>query len=84
MDFPIQIATIRIGLPIIFKGSEVDFPNKYVLRSLNIEIIIINIADPDEMQHYAAFHLGLHCLPNYPFRTKVQMGSIKVCPLGQK
>ena len=19
--------------------------------------------DPDEMQHYAAFHLGLHCLP---------------------
>ena len=20
------------------------------------------------MQHYAAFHLGLHCLQNYPFR----------------
>ena len=20
------------------------------------------------MQHYAAFHLGLHCLPKYPFR----------------
>ena len=20
--------------------------------------------DPDEMQHYAAFHLGLHCLQN--------------------
>ena len=26
-----------------------------------------NSVDPDEMQHYAAFHLGLHCLPNYPF-----------------
>ena len=21
--------------------------------------------DPDEMQHYAAFHLGLHCLQKY-------------------
>ena len=27
-----------------------------------------NSADPDEMQHSAAFHLGLHCLPKYPFR----------------
>ena len=26
-------------------------------------------ADSDEMQHYAAFHLGLHCLPKYPFRS---------------
>ena len=66
MDFPIQIATIRMGLPIIwFQGSQVDFPNKYVLQSLNIEFIITNSADPDEMQHYATFHLGLHCLPNY-------------------
>ena len=23
---------------------------------------------PDEMQHYAAFHLGLHCLQIYSFR----------------
>ena len=22
----------------------------------------------DEIQHYAAFHLGLHCLPKYSFR----------------
>ena len=22
----------------------------------------------DEMAHYAAFHLGLHCLSKYPFR----------------
>ena len=46
-----QIATIRIGLPIIcFKGSQVDFPNKYVLQSLKIALIIANSADPDEMQ----------------------------------
>ena len=27
-----------------------------------------NSVDPDEMPHYAAFHLGLHCLSKYPFR----------------
>ena len=26
-----------------------------------------NATDPDEMLHYAAFHLGLHCLPKYLF-----------------
>ena len=31
-------------------------------------VIIENSADPDEMQPYAAFHLGLHCLPMYLFR----------------
>ena len=36
-----------------FKRSQVDFPNKYVLQSLNIEFIMIaNSAYPDEMQHY--------------------------------
>ena len=27
--------------------------------------VIANSADPDEMPHYAAFHLGLHCLLKY-------------------
>ena len=46
-------ATIRMGLSIIcFKGSQVDFPNKYVLQSLNIAFIIANSADPDEIKHY--------------------------------
>ena len=32
IDFPIQIATIRMGLSIIcFRGSQVDFPYKCVL-----------------------------------------------------
>ena len=26
-------------------------------------------ADPDEMPHFAAFQLGLHCLPQYLFRS---------------
>ena len=25
--------------------------------------MLANSAEPDEMQHYAAFHLGLYCLP---------------------
>ena len=33
--------------------------------SLNIVFILANIADPEEMPPYAAFHLGLHCLPKY-------------------
>ena len=51
MDFPVQIATIRMRLTIIcFKRSQVDFPNKYELQSLIIAVIIANSADPDEMQ----------------------------------
>ena len=28
-------------------------------------VILANSADPDEMQHDAAFHLGLHSFPKY-------------------
>ena len=38
-----------------------SFPCYYVLMSLKIVLILANSADPDEMQHYAAFHHGLHC-----------------------
>ena len=30
-------------------------------------LTLTNSVDPDEMQHYAAFHLGLHCLQKYLF-----------------
>ena len=39
--------------------------------SLKIVLILENSADPDEMLHDAAFHLGLHCLPTYLF-TSIQ------------
>ena len=35
--------------------------------SLKIDFNIANSADTDEMLPYAEFHLGLHCLPMYPF-----------------
>ena len=51
MNFPIQIPTKRMGVSIIcFKGSQEDFPNRYVLQSLKIAYIIANSADPDGMQ----------------------------------
>ena len=34
---------------------------------LKIIFTFTNGVDPDEMQHYAAFHLGLHCLQKYSF-----------------
>ena len=39
-----------------------------VFLSLKVVLICANSADPDEMQHDAAFHLGIHCLPKYPFK----------------
>ena len=67
---PIYIDTISMGLSILyFKGSQVEFFLNYsVFLSLKVVLILANSVDPDEMQHYAAFHLGLHCLPKYPFR----------------
>ena len=43
------------------------FPNNDACLSLKIVFIFANIADPCEMAHCAAFHLGLHSLPNYLF-----------------
>ena len=40
-----------------------------VFLSLKFVVISAKSADPDEMQHYAAFHLSLHCLPKYPLRN---------------
>ena len=39
--------------------------------------ILANSQDPDEMQHNAAFHLGLHCLLRLkqPSRTEIHLNS---------
>ena len=38
-----------------------------VFGSLKVVLAIASSVDPDEMQHSAAFHLGLHCLLKYLF-----------------
>ena len=50
----------------IFWGSQVIIFKNNVFLSLKIDLVLANSADPDEMPHYAAFHLGLHYLPKYP------------------
>ena len=37
------------------------FLKKIAYFCLKIFFTFTNSVDPDEMQHYAAFHLGLHC-----------------------
>ena len=44
------------------------FLNNDAFLALKVVLILANSADPDEMQQYAEFHLGLHCLPKCPFR----------------
>ena len=41
--------------------------NKQAFFCLKIFLNFTNSVDPDEMQHFAAFHLGLHCLQKYSF-----------------
>ena len=67
-----------MGLPIV-EGLQIDFSKlRYISVAENclnlfmfLKMVLIKAisADSDEMQHYAAFHLGLHCLPKYPFRS---------------
>ena len=49
-----------------------------------VVLILANSADPDEMQHHAAFHLCLYCFPKYPFRgfqyTKVKVVQVSHIP----
>ena len=69
MDFPIHIDAISMGLTIVhFKGSQGEFLSFDDFLSLQVVSILINSADPYEMQHCAAFHLGLHCLSKYLLR----------------
>ena len=38
-----------------------------VFMSLKVVASLATSFDPDKMQHHAAFHLDLYCLPKYPF-----------------
>ena len=51
-----------------FKGCQpIIFKNIYSFY-LKIFFTFENSVDPGEMQHYAAFHLGLHWLQKHSFR----------------
>ena len=66
MDYPIQIDTLSMELSILGSAGQ-----NCVFLSLKIVFVLANSSDPDEMRPYAAFHLGLQCLPKDLF-TSVQ------------
>ena len=49
------------------KGLPIKIEIKCFISVPENGFILANSTDPDEMLPYAAFHLGLHCLPKYPF-----------------
>ena len=61
-------------------------PQNIDFLSLKIDFVLANSADPDEMPHYVAFHLGLHCLSKYWFRSsgpqRVNDGLLLCCRFG--
>ena len=53
----------------ILRDDRLQFSKKKIIFfSLKIYFILANSADPDEMPHNVAFHLGHHCLPKYLIR----------------
>ena len=70
MDSSFLFETANLGWSIVYiEGSQVIIAKIIVLLSLKIDFVSANSADPDVMLHYAAFHLGTHCLSKYPFRV---------------
>ena len=53
-------------------GVRLYFSKYIVFFCLDIFFTFTNSEDPDEMQQYAAFHLGLHSLQKYPFIRSFQ------------
>ena len=53
---------IKSALPIVYIEWSQTIISRKILSS-KIDFVLSNSADSDEMPSYAAFHLGLHCLP---------------------
>ena len=69
MEFPTYIDTIKMGLSIVYcMGHRQIFSKLCCIFVPWLCLSLENIADPYECSVYAAFHLGLHCLPEYGFR----------------
>ena len=79
-EYSIKLATaVKLGWSIVcIKGSQVIIPPpNMIFLSLKINFVLAYSADPDEMLHNAAFHLGFHCLPKYPYRVFSALQKVK-------
>ena len=52
-----------------------------ILLSEDLFYLNTNSVDTDEMPHYLAFNLGLHCLQKYLFRGYLNSKGFKICKL---
>ena len=77
----LHIKLKRSGWPNVYiEGSQVIIsPHMYFF------LVSENNVEPDEIPHYVAFHMGLHCLPKYPFRgfrfSKINLEILTYDPL---
>ena len=68
MEFPIEFDTVKSGWCIVYiEVSQVIIFSKYGISVSEDCFCLSKQCSPDEMLHFAAFHLGLHCLPKYLF-----------------
>ena len=67
MEFSIKLETFKPERSIVHIEGY-NFPKKVLYLYLRLDFVLANSANPDEMQHYAVFHLGLRCLQKYLFR----------------
>ena len=68
MKFSMKLHAIMSGWSIVYievTGYNLHQISYFFLYRSILSFKLANSADPDEMPHYAAFHLGLHYLPKY-------------------
>ena len=85
MDYPIHILnTLKYGLiHFVFKG--IAGQKLYNDAFMFLKTVFFSIlAETDEMPPYAAFHLGLHCLPRYVFTGSQNVKDISTNIFGQR
>ena len=62
MEFYLCLIQLSQDGPLyIMRGHRIYFPK--ILYYLSIDFVLANSADPDEMLHYSAFHLGFLGFP---------------------
>ena len=62
-----KVTSMELSI-LYFKGST----GQNFYKMMQIVFILANRADPDEMQLYAAFYLGLHCLHEFSHIQRVK------------
>ena len=70
MEFSTNLETVMSGWSILYiEGLLIIISPKklhIVFFYIKIDFVLAHSEDP-KITHFAAFHLGLHCLPKYPF-----------------